>query len=130
MASRGSGPPWILIRKAAGSNSRTSYCTRTSLFQASERYVKIQAVTRPIRLYFNRRGQLPWSVDEGAGTHERLFATVAIGAVGGVTIYATLEPNQSPTETPCAWIEYRNCEVATSGSRDAPIGYILPIRSR
>ena len=85
---------------------------------------------RSLRLYFNRHGRLPWSVDEGAGTRERLFATVAIGAVEGVTIYAALEPNQNQTETPCAWIEYRNCEVATSGSGDAPIGYILPIRSR
>ena len=69
----------------------------------------------------------PWTKGR---TRERLFTTVAIGAVEGVAVYAALEPNQNPTETPCAWIEYRNCEVATSGSGDAPIGYILPIRSR
>lgn len=79
-----------------------------------------------IRLYFNRRGGLPWSVDEGSGTPEQLFARVAVGPVYGNTIYKPLNPDQDKNEIPCAWIEYPDCELQSSGPRNAPVGHIVP----
>lgn len=32
--------------------------------------------TATIRLYFNRHGELPWSIDKGPGTKELQFAEV------------------------------------------------------
>lgn len=58
-----------------------------------------------IRLFFNRHGDRPWSVDNGPGTPERTFKQVLTSALGK-TVYRPLTPGEDPEEVPRAWIEY------------------------
>lgn len=56
-----------------------------------------------VRLYFNKRGERPWSLDSGPGTTESTYAQVDIIGAAGVTRF---EPNAGDNEkTPTAWIE-------------------------
>jgi hypothetical protein len=66
-----------------------------------------------IRLYFNRHGDLPWSVDSGPGTKEFKFKVVRIapGIRDVVTMYRPLLPDQNPEELPCAWLQIRDARV-------------------
>lgn len=57
-----------------------------------------------IRLYFNKRGERPWSVDEGPGTEERTFSQVSIFDAHGITRYDPAAGDNK--ETPTAWIEF------------------------
>lgn len=55
-----------------------------------------------IRLYFNKRGDLPWSIDTGPGSPERRYKTVHVMA-HGVTQSNGKEPNETE---PVAWTEF------------------------
>lgn len=81
-----------------------------------------------LRLYFNRCGPLPWSVDEGPGTAQRLFVEVRIGVAQGRTVYEALTPEQDPNEVPCAWVEYSDCKLQAFGSTEAPSATIVRAR--
>ena len=64
-----------------------------------------------LRLYFNRHGELPWSIDEGPGTPERQFKDIVISGVYGEAVYEPLKAGDDPQKQPCAWIEFRECEL-------------------
>lgn len=55
------------------------------------------------RVYFNRRGPLPWSVDSGIGTEEwRTRAVVILGC----ECRMRFEPDQGDNDTaPTAWVD-------------------------
>lgn len=56
-----------------------------------------------IRLYFNKHGERPWSVDEGPGTPEQTFVGVSIH-VGGRTMIDLTKLGSS--NEPAAWIKF------------------------
>jgi hypothetical protein len=58
-----------------------------------------------VRLYFNRHGQRPWSVDNGPGTPEQTFKEVRLKAQGRV-VYRPLAFGEDPAEVPQAWVEF------------------------
>lgn len=64
-----------------------------------------------VRLYFNKHGKRPWSVDYGPGTEERTFQHVTVSWTG-TTVY---RPGTGDDNTPCAWIEYQGAMVIDSG---------------
>ena len=56
-----------------------------------------------IRIYFNKRGPLPWSVDQGIGTPEYQVLAVTMDHVNGRLIH---QPEAGDNVgTPTAWIE-------------------------
>jgi hypothetical protein len=57
-----------------------------------------------IRLYFNKRGELPWSVDTGPGTKEYQTKQVAV-LCSCLTKTRKLKPHEGPDEVPSAWLE-------------------------
>jgi hypothetical protein len=58
------------------------------------------------RVYFNRSGELPWSVDSGAGTQE---STVTSFKLNGVYAESHFDPSAGDNEnTPTAWITVSN----------------------
>ena len=59
-----------------------------------------------IRLYFNKGGALPWSVDTGIGTKEYNAVWVEIQAYGR-TVYASDAGDN--VKTPTAWLQFKNC---------------------
>ena len=58
-----------------------------------------------VRLYFNKRGDSPWSVDTGPGTQEFTTQSVLFEAVGE-TIFDDRIPQND--EKPRAWIEFKD----------------------
>jgi hypothetical protein len=72
-----------------------------------------------IRLYFNRRGQRPWSIDSGAGTEERSFKRVDVETTGKTKF----DPrNVGSEDFPCAWLEFENAmAMYTPASENASI---------
>ena len=64
-----------------------------------------------LRVYFNRHGGRPWSVDMGTGTPESLFTDVVLSHASGLTTYRPLKDGENPTEVPCAWIEFHDHEL-------------------
>jgi hypothetical protein len=71
-----------------------------------------------LRLYFNRCGGKPWSVDAGDGSPEFQFAAVKVGYVG-TTVYKPLAIDRNPAEVPCAWIEFENAQLLVTGESAA-----------
>lgn len=62
-----------------------------------------------LRLYFNKRGDLPCSVDEGKGTPEQLYADVAIRNAWATTHY---DPTVTDRENqPCFWLEFPSATI-------------------
>jgi hypothetical protein len=59
------------------------------------------------RLYFNRRGKLPWSTDNGPGTAERNWRKVLISAPGICVFKPDAGDNK---DTPTAWIVFGDVE--------------------
>lgn len=56
-----------------------------------------------VRIYFNRHGELPWSVDAGAGTEEFQAKHILLHHLTGCAVYA---PGAGDNKTtPTAWIE-------------------------
>ena len=61
------------------------------------------------RLYFNKAGKLPWSVDAGTGTREYQTPMITLRAVPGRTVF---EPKAGDNKAiPTAWLEFYDCEV-------------------
>jgi hypothetical protein len=60
-----------------------------------------------IRLYFNKRGELPWSTDNGPGTVERTHRRVLISAPGICVSKPEAGDNKN---TPTAWIVFGDVE--------------------
>ena len=56
-----------------------------------------------IRLYFNRRGELPWSIDTGPGTEEIQTGAVVTLATGKTVFAPEAGDNEN---SPTAWIEF------------------------
>jgi hypothetical protein len=62
-----------------------------------------------VRVYFNKRGALPWSVDSGPGTEE--FQT---GASVDIRLPSRtmFDPSAGDDEnTPTAWVEVKNARI-------------------
>jgi hypothetical protein len=59
-----------------------------------------------IRVYFNRHGTNPWSVDFGVGTKEYIAAQVIFHNISGNTIYAPDDGDN--INTPIAFIVIKN----------------------
>lgn len=70
-----------------------------------------------IRLYFNRHGDKPWSVDSGPGTQEQQFVEVCcrVGVLG-ITAYRALETGEDPAVFPCAWVQFPGCVSIGNGA--------------
>lgn len=68
------------------------------------------------RVYFNRHGPLPWSVDSGPGTPEMQTQSVTMLAAYSETVY---DPSAGDNiDTPTAWIEVRGrVEIEQRGER-------------
>lgn len=75
-----------------------------------------------IRLYFNKRGQLPWSIDSGPGTTEKSYRTIHTIA-HGVSRFRAGVP-LSETE-PVAWVEFPRAVVR----EDRDVALILDARA-
>lgn len=58
-----------------------------------------------VRLYYNKSGPFPWSVDEGGGDSEQQVKEVLIMGVNGHTREAACTP-KDPERMPAAWLEY------------------------
>ena len=68
------------------------------------------ALPTVFRVYLNRRGDLPWSVDSGAGTTEITVKSFRLNGVYGESHYY---PNAGDNEnTPTAWITISNVVMA------------------
>lgn len=66
------------------------------------------------RVYFNRRGSLPWSVDAGPGTPEHQVKNVRIV---GLTTESYFEAAAGDNDmTPTAWFEVQNAVMVRTGS--------------
>lgn len=66
------------------------------------------------RVYFNRRGEFPWSVDKGPGTTELQTKKVTFDRVSAE---AHLDPSAGDNErSPTAWFLLKN--VRMGGTRD------------
>lgn len=63
-----------------------------------------------VRVYFNKGGPLPWSVDTGPGTEEsNAVGIVMLGC--GKTVF---DPQAGDNvKTPTAWIEFENMFITT-----------------
>jgi len=62
-----------------------------------------------VRVYFNKRGGLPWSVDTGSGTEE--FQTGAVNIrCHSQTVYDTKAGDDE--NTPTAWLEIRDAGIS------------------
>lgn len=61
-----------------------------------------------IRVYFNKHGALPWSVDSGPGTMEYQTEFV-VTLVPGTSQYGPTAGDNK--DTPTAWFEYEDCAV-------------------
>lgn len=59
------------------------------------------------RLYFNRRGELPWSTDNGPGTTERKHRQVLVSAKGMCVFKPEAGDDKS---SPTAWIVFGDVE--------------------
>lgn len=59
------------------------------------------------RLYFNRRGELPWRTDTGPGTPERNWRKVLISAPGLCVFKPECGDNE---KSPTAWIVFGDVE--------------------
>lgn len=73
-------------------------------------------------LYFNRRGELPWSTDNGAGTPERRWRKVLVSAPG-ICVH---KPDAGDDETtPTGWISFGDVEerVVAPGAVDIRRGH-------
>lgn len=58
-----------------------------------------------LRIYFNRRDELPWSVDCGDQSTEINVRAVQAHHVSFETVFdSTIKPNR---DTPCAWLVAR-----------------------
>jgi hypothetical protein len=67
-----------------------------------------------VRLYFNRHGEKPWSVDFGPGTTEYQTERVVVNDVSGYSVYA---PDAGDNKiTPTAWIIFRRAAVMAEDS--------------
>jgi hypothetical protein len=66
-----------------------------------------------IRLYFNKHGERPWSVDQGTQATEKTFWEVKIHAEG-FSRYEPLKPGQSSHLVPCAWIQFPGAKAVVS----------------
>jgi hypothetical protein len=64
-----------------------------------------------LRLYFNIRGSLPWSIDEGDPSSERMFSTVELRDITGRAVF-----DRETTGQPCAWIAFENAGLKVEGS--------------
>jgi hypothetical protein len=74
------------------------------------------------RLYFNRRGELPWSTDNGPGTPERRWRKVLVSAPG----ICVFKPDAGGDEnTPTAWISFGDVKawVVAPGAVDIRRGH-------
>lgn len=70
-------------------------------------------ITGTVRLYFNKKGELPWRVDTGPGTHEFQVREVVIaGAVCGRT--AEAQAVTDPEHMPISWVEFTDAMVRFS----------------
>lgn len=78
-----------------------------------------------LRLYFNRRGPLPWSVDRGPGTEEFTFKKVILQGRGR-TVYTPLAPGEDPEAVPCAWIELDG-GIIWSHVEDPAVAYVASL---
>jgi hypothetical protein len=84
-----------------------------------------------LRLYFNRRGDRPWSIDRGPGTEECTFEDVNVFGAA----FTRFDPEKIGNENfPCAWLEYTYAIVeVTNNGRVATITVprrdTLPARS-
>lgn len=66
-----------------------------------------------LRLYFNKHGDLPWSVDEGTLATERQFAKVLISTcVAATTVYAPID-GVNTLDMPIAWVEWEHVRLST-----------------
>lgn len=64
-----------------------------------------------IRLYYNKRGPLPWSVDEGVDTEEKQVKEVLVLEVNGHTrVDFTFDTVCFP-DRPSAWMEFTRASV-------------------
>lgn len=59
-----------------------------------------------VRLYFNKRGELPVSVDTGDGTREYSFQEVTLFGVEGKSVYDPISECMTPEDKPIFWIEF------------------------
>ena len=57
-----------------------------------------------LRLFFNRHGELPWSIDSGIGTTEQYFRHVSIE----VPCIAVYKPEN---KTPTGWLEVADATI-------------------
>jgi hypothetical protein len=56
-----------------------------------------------VRVYFNRRGPLPWSLDYGSQQTEVNVAHITINSTIG---YTMTDPHNTDPEKPSGWIEF------------------------
>jgi hypothetical protein len=63
-----------------------------------------------VRLYFNRAGDKPWSLDSGPGTKELQVNQVSLRNIAGRAIFSPASGDN--LATPTAWLELYDCEVA------------------
>jgi hypothetical protein len=67
-----------------------------------------------IRVYFNKRGPRPWSVDKGTGTKELTFKSVSLQAANGIALF---DPKAGDNlNSPTAWIEFADAVMLANGS--------------
>ncbi len=59
-----------------------------------------------VRLYFNRHGAKPWSLDRGDGTPESQVTKVYAHWVALESCCVPLAAGDDPEVKPCAWIEF------------------------
>lgn len=78
-----------------------------------------------IRLYFNRHGDRPWSLDKGPGSTETTWKTVLFYDAIGHSVYKPLEVGQNPELVPKAWIEFYDSQI---DELDADHAEIIPAR--
>ena len=76
------------------------------------------------RLYFNRRGELPWSVDDGTQATEQMVCEVAAGPGCTVATHYTGEPVNDGS--PVAWLVIEAADLSIVSGRAYFTGRLTP----
>lgn len=66
-----------------------------------------------LRLYFNKRGDRPWSIDQGTDTPEQTFVEVFVAVIGTTRF----DPSHlGSLAAPCAWLEFEDAKLRLHSS--------------